>query len=733
MANHNNSIDPQLAQAISNHQAGSLEEAERLYRAVLSRKPTDTVALTNLGILLAKAERLEEASAQLREAVRLDPRAFQPNLLCANTLLMLGRAGEAVPMYRRCLASEPRNLTVLINLGLALHQSGNYDEAIKCYRTATEINPKSAAAWFNLGDSCVGSGDYSEAVSAIETGLGISSEDAMGWTILAEARTGMGDLIGALEAVGRAIELNPLETRSVYVKACALQLLGETELAAVQYREVIDRDPEHISARFNLGIVLGDQGRTDAARAEFAWVSDHDKGSFADAARIRRAILAPVVADSVAEIAQVRARMVVELLELRSRHLRVEDPQMQIGNPTFFLAYQGGNNRELVEEIADVLIEACPDLVWTAPHCHRRSKRTDKVRIAFISGHLREHTVGRITEGLIEHLDRAKFEAIVMRPAGSSDTYSAEIDEKADLVVDLPTDFRKAREVVASYKLDAIYYPDIGMEPFTYCLAFSRLAQLQAVGWGHANSTGIPNADVFLSSAQFELPDSQDQYSEELVCMPQINCFYPKLPPDFEVLSRSELDLPEDAKIYLCPQSVFKLHPDFDEALAEILRLDPQALIGLSEGKEPHWNELLISRFKRTIPEGFDRIRLIPRVAPEQFRGLLKMADVVIDPKHFTGGHTSYMAFGTGVPVVTWNGDRMSGRMTSGLYRQIGMKGPIANDAKEFAELAVRVANDMDFANALRDELRAKSERLFEDMEAVRGFEKAILGALKAV
>ena len=33
--------------------------------------------------------------------------------------------------------------------------------------------------------------------------------------------------------------------------------------------------------------------------------------------------------------------------------------------------------------------------------------------------------------------------------------------------------------------LDIIFYPDIGMSPTTYFLAFSRFAPVQIVSWGH--------------------------------------------------------------------------------------------------------------------------------------------------------------------------------------------------------------------------------------------------------
>jgi len=767
MANRGESFDPDLARAVQSHQKGALPEAERLYRTALKRNPSNGVALVNLGILFAQSGRFvdaveqfrnavaadpnafdkriflanalkdagaaTEAIEQYREAARLSPRAAQGHFLLGNALLRLGNAEEAVPAYRSAAELEPRNPDILMNFGIALHQMGAIEEAIRRYKQVIQIQPKSGRAWLCLGDSYVAAGEFEAAVSAFQSGLAMGPRDAAGYASLSEALTALGDYETALEAVGKALQLDAHDPKALFQRAQILQLQKKSAAAAEGYKELLSRSPDQSAARFNLGIVLGEQSYTEEAKQEFMILADKTGDSAAAAARIRAALLVPIIADSSRQISEVRGQMLQDIRTLRKEPPTLVDPQFQVGNPAFYLAYQGGNNRELMQEIAGMFIAATPDLVMTAGHCGTGHEPGSRLKIAFISAHLREHTVGRITAGLIKHLDRAQFEVIVMRPAGTSDAYSLEIDAMADQVNELPVDFRLAREVVAEHRLDAIYYPDIGMEPFTYFLAFSRLAPVQAVGWGHADTTGIPNVDTFLSSVHFEPQNAQDQYSERLVLLPRINCFYPRPDSEFEPVARAELSLPENVPLYMCPQSAFKLHPDIDEALDELLRLDPKGIVAISSGTEPHWNELLLHRFKRRMPDRFERIQFIPRVPPEKFRGLLALADGLIDPKHFTGGHTTYMAFAGGTPVITWEGSHMRGRMTRGLYEQMGMKGPVARDAGEFARLAVRLANDTDWRKSLCEELKAKSADLFEDMQAVRDFENALIAAYEGL
>ncbi|CAM9516421.1 unnamed protein product, partial [Heterosigma akashiwo] len=59
----------------------------------------------------------------------------------------------------------------------------------------------------------------------------------------------------------------------------------------------------------------------------------------------------------------------------------------------------------------------------------------------------------------------------------------------------------------------------------------------------------------------------------------------------------AELGLPPGAFVYLCPQSLFKLHPDYDRALREVLRRAPTAHLVFLEGRRPAWTRRFRERF----------------------------------------------------------------------------------------------------------------------------------------
>src|SRR5262249_3326391 len=151
-----------------------------------------------------------------------------------------------------------------------------------------------------------------------------------------------------------------------------------------------------------------------------------------------------------------------------------------------------------------------------------------------------------------------------------------------------------ARRIIAGHQLDILFYTDIGMEPFSYTLGFSRLAPIQCVGWGHPVTTGSKAIDYYLSSDLFESTEADQHYTEQLVRLKNLPTYYYRPTPRYPVRGREYFGLPHGARLYGCPQSIYKFHPDFDELLAGILRADSSAILVLLHSRFQHLEELLL-------------------------------------------------------------------------------------------------------------------------------------------
>jgi tetratricopeptide (TPR) repeat protein len=152
--------------AITHHQQGNLEEAERHYRAVLEAEPDHFNALNNLGLLLFGTNRTEEALALTRKAATLDPRNAETLSNLGEMLAAAGESSEAIATFRKSLAANPVNLRTLYRFVRALHAQGRAEEALPAVTNAARQRPQDPEIHQMLGRLLVAAGRIVEAQAA---------------------------------------------------------------------------------------------------------------------------------------------------------------------------------------------------------------------------------------------------------------------------------------------------------------------------------------------------------------------------------------------------------------------------------------------------------------------------------------------------------------------------------------------------------------------------------------
>jgi predicted O-linked N-acetylglucosamine transferase (SPINDLY family) len=439
----------------------------------------------------------------------------------------------------------------------------------------------------------------------------------------------------------------------------------------------------------------------------------------------------PPIPRSSEHIQEIRARVARDAEELLTQKLRVSSPETDIPHTDFYLAYHGANDRPLRELLARLYLHAYSDLAYVSPHMAAACARGgDRIRIGVISKYLASHTIGRLVQGFISRLDRAAFELTVFVWGEARDAVASTIRASADHVVILGESLRENRQRIATEQVDVLFYCDIGMEPMTYFLAFSRLAPVQCVTWGHPVTTGLPYIDYFLSSALIEVDGAARHYSEELVLLPE-SCGYVcySRPPQPQGIDRSRYGVGADQRIYACPQSLFKLHPDFDQLLGSILRADPQG-VALFIESPAELRPALMERWREVLGDVLDRIRFVPRCSYESYLELLAAADVLLDPPHFSGGNSSLEALAVGTPIVTLPGPYAKSRLTLASYKRMGVMDCVAADERMYVDTVVRLGTDKACRAEVRRRIAEASAVLFDDAGAVRAMEEFFSSAV---
>jgi protein O-GlcNAc transferase len=313
---------------------------------------------------------------------------------------------------------------------------------------------------------------------------------------------------------------------------------------------------------------------------------------------------------------------------------------------------------------------------------------------------------------------------------GTEDDTTRSICASADEAIKLSAKLDTARQRIADANLDVLIYTDIGMDPWTYYLAYSRLAPVQCVLPGHPVTTGISNVDYYISSAGMEPANAQEHYTEKLERFENLPSYFvrPKLPE--QRLTREYFKLSETDHLYVVGQMLFKLHPDFDQVIERILKADPQGRVILFEGFQQHWTSVLMNRLKRTIPDVLDRVQVMPWLKIEEYVSLLAFSDAILDTFPFCGGTTSMQAFSVGAPIVTLPGEFMRGRVTMALYEKLGIMDCVAKDLDDYVRIAVRLGTDPAFHQQVSDAIIANGDRLYQNIHFVHELERFLIDAV---
>lgn len=488
---------------------------------------------------------------------------------------------------------------------------------------------------------------------------------------------------------------------------------GQYDAAAAAYRRAIEIDPACGAAWANLAFLTADRGATEAGRQLYTEAYRHQPS--AQLRIVEATVLPPIFRDD-DHVRIARERFTADVNQLVAQGVTL-DP-MQTTTPSFFfLAYQGYNDRDLMAQLGRLAPSSWPPRKPQNPRA--KKPRGNRIRLGFLSQYLCDHTIGQLNIGILEQLDTQRFELLVFSTSGRDDDLVRRIRKVAARYVELPHDTRRALQTVTDCDLDLLHFPDIGMSPFTYGLAHSRLAPVQTTTWGHPVTSGLPTIDYFLSCAGGETPESDGHYTERLVRLPRLNVCLARPKRHGTERDRAHFGLDESDHVYACPQMLFKFHPRFDEVLAGILRTDPRGIIVTLDAKYPQWRQLLEARWAHSMPDVAPRIRFLPKLPRSDFLELLACADVMLDPFPFGGGHTSYEALALGLPVVTLPTDLLRGRLTAAMYQQLGFNDLAVSSPSDYIARAVQLATDRPYREQVRRAILSACPVLYDDRAIV--------------
>jgi predicted O-linked N-acetylglucosamine transferase (SPINDLY family) len=685
-----------LEQAIALQQAGHIAEAQRHYEQLM------------MGVPSRGDESLEGILFQLLGGLYYEQKRME----------------EALSLFNRALSLDEQNLNLYFYRGALLTDMGRWAEGITDLSYVISQQADHRDAWAKLAEAAQKSKDWKTAQNALSKLVELEPDNPH-WQHKQQevAQSEQEDLNTWIERTKQ----DPDNPELLWEVARRLFLSGQYPRARTMLEHLLRLTPEHRQAHYYLGQCMVALGDTAEGKAQF---QELYRQTGNDALLLMDLLSLPVIAESSDALRTQRQQLIEALNTLEGQTLQVQDPAIEIGMTPFFLVYQGQDDRALMEGFARILTQS---LSYRAPAPHPPQRLIPRVAVVS-SNILRPCTIQRLMQKLFSHVSPQQFE-VVFFAIDQGDTPLAWLDEESaslPVVMLSSDDYRQACETILAQTPDVIIYPDIGMESLSYYLALQRLAPVQCVSWGHPVTTGMPEIDYYLSSQWLEsAPDlAQTFYSENLILLEDHPMVYTPPALTGSPPTKEEFGYTPDQHLYICPQSLFKFHPDFDATLAEILLQDPAGRLLVIEGEYPSWTEKLMTRWTQTFGEAAQRVDFLPRRQHSGFIRLLAVADVMLDIPTFGGGNTSLDALSVGTPIVAQDGPMMRNRLTGGLLRRIQCTDTLVNTPTQYIAMATRVAGDPSFRQALSTRYRSQAAGLIETVSSVRQLEKALASML---
>lgn len=153
--------------------SGRFQEAAEHLRAGLAYQPSNVELLTNLGAVLASLGQMDEARRHLETALRLSPAHPGLRLNLARVEEFESHWEAAADHYRAAIASSPRDAAPQRGLGGVMVRLQRLPEAAAAYALARTLDPTDHASCYQLGRISFRLGNLPQATDAFLAGLAI--------------------------------------------------------------------------------------------------------------------------------------------------------------------------------------------------------------------------------------------------------------------------------------------------------------------------------------------------------------------------------------------------------------------------------------------------------------------------------------------------------------------------------------------------------------------------------
>ena len=470
----------------------------------------------------------------------------------------------------------------------------------------------------------------------------------------------------ALPLFERAALIEPGSHLPLLMLGNANSEIGDFDQAAAYYERARDIEPKNHVVRYNLGLCQLSRGYIDSAIAELAGAC-------------------------------------------------YLNPTYEAAHSAFIMALHY-SDRAAPEEIVAAIREWGAQLA--AQHASKAGAWTlrmdttqgRKLRVGFVSGDFRTHSVAHFFEPIASARCRSTFEYILYSNSDRQDEVTERLRGYADVwrdVVHLSDD--AMIDLIRADGIDILV--DLSGHTSSNRLAVfaARAAPVQVTYLGFPDSTGLPTMDFRISDATTDPPIPADNWhAETLLRLPDSQwCFRPygaPMPPD---------PLPAlDAGFVTFGSfnNLTKISATILRCWTQILLQVPTARLRLTRVQSPERASEIVATLEKSGIRS-DRIDCVPYRVEVPYGVQFVGVDIALDPFPYNGVTTSCECLFVGVPVISLYGRNSVSRSGLCILSALGLRELAASTEEQYVDIAVALARDLVGLEQLRQGLRGRMEQ----------------------
>ena len=211
--------------------------------------------LSNLGTMLLRLGRHEEAVETFDKAVQLNPADAELWTNLGNVLAAQKRPADALQAFQQALKLNPRHWGVANKSGFLLHEMGRFEEAFAHFNLCDELQANDASVLQMRGLSSRGLRRFEAYLDDSRRSYALDPNSAETRNNIGDALQLLGRYEEALPWFDQAVELQPHFAAAFTNKASALQQLHRFDDALAIYRHLKVIAPDNVAADWNLSLL----------------------------------------------------------------------------------------------------------------------------------------------------------------------------------------------------------------------------------------------------------------------------------------------------------------------------------------------------------------------------------------------------------------------------------------------------------------------------------------------